>query len=312
MTSTTTPLRMALGCNAAFSSICGASMLLAPTTVAAWLGIAATALSQALLQGLGAGLLIFAADLAHQATRSRLLTWRALYASTADLLWVGATALLLLSFPSLLRPSGVLIAVAVAGVVATMAVWQLWAIDRAHRITGGRHRHCISVATQVPATAMWAIIAELGEIQRYMPSLKRSTLLDGAEPGAGAVRQCEDHSGKRWSEACTVFDPPHCFDVHFLADEPDFPFPAKNMDGGWEVIAEGGGSVVRLWWELAPKPRLLAPVLLPLLAFQVDRDFPKVIGRMARAANRRRGQGEEDPESAGTNAASVRRLPYPC
>lgn len=310
---TTTPLRMALGCNAAFSSICGASMLLAPSTIAAWLGIDATSLSQALLQGLGAGLLIFAADLIHQATRPRLLTWRALYASTADLLWVGATALLLLGCPSLLGPSGVLIAVALAVVVATMAVWQLWAIDRAHRVANGRHRHCISVATPTPAPAMWAVIAELGEIQRYMPSLKHSGLLDGAEPGAGAVRQCEDHRGKRWSEACTSFEPPHRFDVRFLADEPGFPFPARAMDGGWEVLPEGEGSVVRVWWELIPTPRLLAPVLLPLLAFQVDRDFSKVIERMATAGTRSARQRQDNPESdSGDRPRSVRLLPYPC
>lgn len=37
------------------------------------------------------------------------------------------------------------------------------------------------------------------------------------------------------------------------------------------------------WWELVPKTKLLAPVILPLLAFQADRDFPKIVQRMAYA-----------------------------
>lgn len=161
-------------------------------------------MAQALLQGLGVGLLIFAADLVHQATRPRMLTWRALYASTADLVWVAATIALLVFLPSLLSNSGVRIVITVALVVAGMAAWQLWGIDRAHRSGSGRHRHCIAVSTPAPAPAIWSVIAELGDIERHMPSLKRSSLLDDPVPGQGAVRYCEDHSGKHWSEACTL------------------------------------------------------------------------------------------------------------
>jgi hypothetical protein len=53
------------------------------------------------------------------------------------------------------------------------------------------------------------------------------------------------------------------------------------MRGGWEIIPTGKGSEVMIWWELEPKPKLLAPILLPLLAFQADRDFPNIIQRMA-------------------------------
>lgn len=312
MTANPTALRRALVCNAVFSSLCGASMSMAPAGILAWLGIEATPLSQLLLQALGLGLLIFAADLAHQATRPRLLTWRALYASTADLLWVVTSMALIVLAPSLFSASGVRVLSVVALVVVCMAFWQLWAIDRTHRSNSGRHRHCIAVSTPAPASAIWAVIADLGEIQRYMPSLKQSTLLDGAVPGRGAVRHCEDHSGKRWREACTVFEPPCRLGLRFLADEPDFPYPAHAMDGGWEVKPQGSGSVVQVWWELEPKPRWLAPVLLPLLGWQADRDFPKVIARMTDAAM---GQGELDRGVNGGGAARAslpRRPSYPC
>jgi hypothetical protein len=37
-------------------------------------------------------------------------------------------------------------------------------------------------------------------------------------------------------------------------------------------------------WELVPTNKLFAPVILPLLAFQADCDFPKIIQRMASVA----------------------------
>jgi hypothetical protein len=69
--------------------------------------------------------------------------------------------------------------------------------------------------------------------------------------------------------------------MRFAAEAPDFPFPASTMLGGWKVMSVGTGSEVMIWWELAPKPRFLAPILLPILAFSADRDFVRVIRRMA-------------------------------
>ncbi|MCC5874094.1 MAG: SRPBCC family protein [Gammaproteobacteria bacterium] len=281
MTTTTQPLRSALIANAVFSAGCGAAMLIAPRQIDAWLALG----HPLMLQVVGPGLLVFAADLLHQATRPRLLTWRALYASVADLLWVIGTLALLLIAPSLVSATGATLMLAIAAVVLTFGLWQLWGIDRAHRAaTPSRYRHCVQVAVDVPADAMWNVISQLGEIERYMPSLRSSKVLDDQPDGVGAVRVCENHAGKRWGEECTRFEDGRGFDVRFLAEDPDFPFPATIMFGGWEVIPRGEGSEVRVWWELEPKPKLLAPVMLPMLAFGVDREFPRIIQRMAAAA----------------------------
>jgi hypothetical protein len=89
--------------------------------------------------------------------------------------------------------------------------------------------------------------------------------------------------------------PGRSFDVRFLCEAPGFPFPATTMRGGWEVAARNEvGSEVSVWWELTPKPKWLTPILLPVLAFQADRDFARVIERMARDALAEVSNGQDE------------------
>lgn len=280
-TPNTAPLRSALIANALFSLASAALLIIAPGLVGQWLGV-----DQPLLfVAIGIGLVLFAGDLLHQATRRRMATWRALYASAADGLWVIGSLLLVTLFSSLLSSTGVALVLAVASVVLAFGVWQLLAAGHLHRLPDGeQYRHCLMVRVDASAEAMWRVIGDLGTIARYMPSLRRSALREDAAPGIGAVRECEDQRGQRWAEACTAYVPGERVDLRFLSDEPGFPFPARTMRGGWQVAQEGSGSVITVWWELGPKPRWLAPLTLPLLAWQVDRDFPRVIAMMADAA----------------------------
>lgn len=57
-----------------------------------------------------------------------------------------------------------------------------------------------------------------------------------------------------------------------------------EMTGGWEVEPDGTGCTVRVWWRLRPRPRFMAPLILPVLGLRVDREFPGIIRRMADAA----------------------------
>jgi hypothetical protein len=280
----TRPLRAALIANAVFSLASAALLILFPALVGNWLGVH----YPPLLIAIGAGLVVFAADLLHQASRPRMASWRALYASAADFAWVAGSLLLVIVLPGLLSSGGVALVLAIAVVVLVFGCWQLAAAGRLHRLPDGRHyRHCLMVRADAPADAMWRVIGDLGNIARHMPSLRRSVLRGEVASGPGAVRECEDLRGRRWGEECTTYREGQRFDVRFLCDEPGFPFPASTMNGGWAVQPDGNGSIITVWWELAPKPRLLAPLLLPLLAWQVDRDFPKVIAAMANAANGR-------------------------
>lgn len=279
-------LKNALFGNAVFSLTSATVFLIWPDSVSRFLGLDATLV----LQIVGAGLALFGADLLHQATRKRLVTWRALLASGGDFAWVAGSFIILIFFTGLLSSQGQIAVASVAAVVSFFGWLQIIGILRVHRVPDGRHfRHCVAVEAQASADSMWRVIADLGDIAHYMPELKHSTLRGGHAPGLSAVRECEDMAGKRWAEECTAFDPEQRkLELRFLAEEPGFPYPASQMRGGWEIIPLAAQRCeVRVWWELDPKPRWLTAVLLPVLGWQVDQNFPTLISRMAAKASGR-------------------------
>lgn len=299
------PLRAALLANAIFSASCALVMLLAPTWVGNLLGLQ---LSLA-LQLVGLGLVIFAVDLVHQAMRPRIATWRALYASLADGLWVVGTVVGVAFFAASLSELGLLTVSTVATIVLTFGVWQLWGLNQIHQVPeSGLYRHCLLVHINVSAEVIWPVLSQLQNIQHYTPVLRSSEILDGKAPGVGAIRRCVNQGGKAWAEECVTFEEGRRFVLRFLAEAPDFPFPATVMVGGWEVLPSGHGADVMVWWELQPQPKILAPLLMPLLAWQVDRDVPKIIQRMAAAAL---ASGDRQLPSAVQHPV-VRRVPTLC
>jgi uncharacterized membrane protein len=124
------PLRAALLANAGFSTSCASIMIFAPGWVSDRLGLQIPLA----LQLIGVGLVFFAVDLVHQATRPRLATWRALYASLADFLWVLATVVGVAFFAESLSDAGLLTVSAVAAMVFAFGAGQLWGINRVHRV----------------------------------------------------------------------------------------------------------------------------------------------------------------------------------
>jgi hypothetical protein len=299
------PLRIALLANALFASATGAHILIAPATVVDLLGIA----YHPILTVIGAGLIVFALDLTHQATRGRIQTWRAAYATALDLAWVACTVIVLATQHHSFTTTGVALIAAVGALVLGFAIWQGWGVDKAHRVPGSRLRqHCVRVHVDQPAEAMWQIIADLGAIQRYMPSLAHSAIEDGAEPGRGAVRTCVDRGGRSWSEECIAFES-GSLALRFETDAADFPFPASEMYGGWTVEpCESGGSYVTVWWTLLPRPSSLSVLLMPIFGVRADREITNVVRRMAaEAGTRSRVTGH-----ARHAAPRVRVLERPC
>lgn len=299
------PLRIALLANALFASATGAAIIIAPASAAGLLGIA----YHPILTAIGVGLVVFALDLTHQATRRRILTWRAAYATALDLAWVAGTVVVLATHHPSFTTTGVAIIAAVGALVLGFAVWQGRGINDAHRVPGSRRRqHCVRVHVDQPAEAMWQVIADLGAIQRYMPSLAHSAIEDGAEPGRGAVRTCVDRSGRSWSEECIAFEP-GALALRFKAEAAGFPFPASEMYGGWTVEpCQSGGSHVTVWWTLRPRPVGLAVLLMPIFGLRADREITNVVRRMAAEA----GTRSDVRGHAVLAAPRVRVLEHPC
>ena len=299
------PLRIALFANALFASATGASILIAPASVADLLGIA----YHPIFTLIGVGLVAFALDLTHQATRKRILTWRAAFATALDLAWVAGTVVALATQHHAFATTGVAIIAAVGALVLGFSIWQGRGIDHAHRVPSSRLRqHCVRVHVDQPAESMWRVIADLGAIQRYMPSLAHSAIEEGAEPGRGAVRTCVDRGGRSWSEECIVFEPGELA-LRFKTEAPGFPFPASEMYGGWTVEpCQSGGSHVTVWWTLQPRPVGLAVLIMPIFGLRADREITNVVRRMAAEA----GTRSRVTEHASCEAPRVRVLERPC
>lgn len=293
-----TLLRTGLATNAVFSTLCAILFLAYDNQLAELMG----QVNPLLLQTIGVSLLIFVVELFCQIIKKRLSTLRALIVSIADLTWVMASLALLVIWPNILTGSGATIVALVAAVVLICALLQLSGINRIHRVSGRTtYRHCVPMEVEASAESLWRIIGDLDSIAQYAPHIASSQLADGEISGLGSVRNCQDENGKQWSERCTAYEPGHRLELRFLTEVPDFPLPVKKMDGGWELeaLAENR-SEVRVWWEMEPKVKPFALLLMPIFGYMMDRQFKVVMDNMA---------GTEKPMRA---KGLARLLPLPC
>ena len=112
--------------NALFSGISGLILLFAAGAVSRLIGFE----NPQLLMALGAGLLVFSFLLARHVRRQRIGRTEAIAISIMDLGWVLASAGLLLLYPDLFSPAGVVAIIAVAVIVLVffelqaLALWK--------------------------------------------------------------------------------------------------------------------------------------------------------------------------------------------
>lgn len=276
------PLRSALWQNGLFSGLSGLLFLIAPNAVGDFLGAGPSWL----FLSLGVGLILFAADLAHQASREQLSPLRALVSSMADFSWVLGSALFLAFGLSLVTSAGGVAIAVVAVIVLQFGLRQMRGIVRLFRDSDapGKLVYCNRFHTSAPAAAIWRVIADLGSISDYAANLSASRIKNGVPAGVGAARECTDTGGKSWTETCTEFVPQSHLLLEFDTNAPGFPFPVSEMEGGWRVIPADRGSYVEVWWELVTKPEWAAGMILPLMTWQVERNFPAMLKKMEEAA----------------------------
>ncbi|PPI83874.1 hypothetical protein KEHDKFFH_12535 [Marinobacter maroccanus] len=276
-----TLVRTALKFNAAFSGISGLFLLFLPDLAGQLIGITAPMAFQVL----GLGLLIFSTDLLHQSTRDKIAGWRVLYASAGDFIWVLGSILGVILWGSHLTPQGIFTILAVAAVVLCFGLTQMAGLKKMYFLPKDRcFGYSLRYQSVSDADSLWHIVRDLGAIAQYAPNLASSWIED-IHDGDLPLRACEDTQGNQWRERCSEYDEyRRCYEVEFLTEEAGFPYPATWMVGGWQVEQIPEGSEVVVWWKLHPKPAWLAPVIMAMLAFGVDRTFTGVIANMEKRA----------------------------
>ena len=284
---TTRLLRSALSTNALFSLCCAIYLLMEPGLIGNLIGWE----NPLFYQGLGLGLLGFAGDLIHQASRPKMSPMRALLASLADFGWVLGTIIILMVFTGTLSFTGQLLLASVAVVILVCGVFQAKGIQKLYQNPQRPEllHYCIQVKTDAPLPQLWSIIRDLAGIQRYAGNLASSEVLAGPVDSVGAIRQCTDKKGKTWREACTGMEHERSLSLRFVAEAEDFPFPAEEMLGQWVIepitFSDGAkGTQVNVSWDMKPKPAWIAFLLMPMLQHQIQKDFPILLTKMAEDA----------------------------
>lgn len=271
-------LRLALGFNLVFSTLCGLAILIVgPTATGAALG----PFPGWFMAALGVGLLGFAALIGGVLWRLRIAM--ALLISAMDVLWVIST-LPLVVLPGFLSGTGQAVVAGVAVIVALACILQLAGVKRLLQDpdgASGTFRHCIRLTSGAAPDRLWAVIRDLGSIARYSNSLKSSRLEGGTQAAPGVVRVCTNPKDQSWSEEVVAFDDgAREIVLRFLTEADNFPFPFASMRGGWRVSPAPRGSTVDIWWSVVPRNRRLGWVMLALATIALDRDMPRLIAAM--------------------------------
>lgn len=275
-------LRGALGANAVYSFVCAVALTTDPQALAGALGVP----SGPALPIVGLLLMGWAGFVGWQARRSRISTPLALLTVLADAGWVLATLAGLALWGHVLAPGGGWLVAGVGAGVGALAVAQLVGIRRVHAEThpglATSWRHCVPVEVDVPAATVWRVIADLGDIDRFLPDVDRSEADGPAAPGT--TRICTDTAGRTWRETCTAVEEGRALTLRFHAEDEDFPFPVEAMTGGWVVEPASSGCRVEAWWSFDPRFAWAAVFLVPLLSAVLDRKVAGVVERMAAEA----------------------------
>lgn len=271
-------LKSALFANFLFSSFSAIIILLNNDFLSKLFGFS----SPIFFNFIAAALLIFSAIILFQILLPRTNAMFAFLTTISDFAWVIVTTIALIFYSSQLSLNAHIIVIAINVFVFSFGIFQIIGLDKMFS-TGrdGFLRHCIQVEVNVASELMWKIIGDIGAIKKYMPSLASSAIINDLPPSVGAIRHCVDMNGKSWSEECIDFKDNHSFEVRFQTEAKDFPFPASQMYGGWEVEGDEKSSIVKVWWEIKPKPKWMSIIIMSILSSNADNDFPKIIHNMA-------------------------------
>ncbi len=273
----TSLVRNALLANSIFSIASGFLLILFPRYLSSILGAA----HQGMMIILGAGLICFGAMLIYLAISERINGWQVLSATIADLMWVIGSLIVLIISPDSLENTGQWLISTIALVVLSFALAQLRGLHHLYlNQENGLYRYCLVIFSPVSANKMWNIVSQLGNISRYSNMLKHSRLVGGGEARVGAVRHCQDNRGRKWSEEVINLNAGSSFTLKFDSEQSDFPFPFTKMYGGWDIKPSEDGSEIMVWWECQPKIKWLGPIIMPLLAMGLDKEFVNVIKLM--------------------------------
>lgn len=107
-----------------------------------------------------------------------------------------------------------------------------------------------TITVEAPADRVWAILTNLPELEKYDPTVAKSTLTSAKPTGVGAARKVTMKDGKHWfNEQITAFDPA----IALTFELTSCNFPIKNLSHSYSFAAEEGRTTVTQVMTYTPR-----------------------------------------------------------
>ncbi len=119
------------------------------------------------------------------------------------------------------------------------------------------------ITIAAPMERIWAALANLEELEKYDPTVRRSTATTPSKSGLGSARRVEMRDGKNWfEEKCTVLQPHEALAYELTACS----FPVHGLQHTYRFEKTGDGKItVRQVMQYRMKFGFLGKILDALL-----------------------------------------------
>jgi ribosome-associated toxin RatA of RatAB toxin-antitoxin module len=165
-----------------------------------------------------------------------------------------------------------------------------------------------SRAYDAPADVVWAVVTDPDVYAEVAPNLSSVEILDGADAGAGMVRECVDTRGNEWTESCDYWNAGRGFGVVVDVETSAFHRPwFSRFEGRWELTERDGEVLVTVRFDFDAKYGPLGGILTRYLQYRTPPLVEAIFdGWHAELATRLAERGAQD-ESSTPSASETHR-----
>lgn len=220
-------LKLALIGNAVMSLLTGLILSIFPKQVAAI--FATTQYLPFLLIGLA--LLYFCATIVLEVYKQRPLP--ILWIIIQDILWVAASAYIILARPLPISEIGYGLIAVIAVLVLLFSVFQTLGLAKLDNKEGANSKQ-LHFSRKVPTSKAiaWSLISDLGGYAAVASNIDQVKIISGS--GEGMQRVCS-HGEESWTETCTLWEEEKAYSFTVDTAAPDYPYPFRSLKGTWEI-----------------------------------------------------------------------------
>jgi ribosome-associated toxin RatA of RatAB toxin-antitoxin module len=106
------------------------------------------------------------------------------------------------------------------------------------------------ITVQAPIEKIWEALSNIEELEKYDPTVKKSTAVSSTRSGAGAARKVDMKDGKNWfEEKCTLWKPGEALAYELTACS----FPIHGLKHSYSFEQNGNGVKVKQVMEYQVK-----------------------------------------------------------